>query len=103
MMKNNQELAQKHAVKRHHFALAPHKAKKQYLIPLEVVNAVFDEKSSSIRAWRKYLGLCKKHLAQQLRISRAQYSRLEDKKKLSKALLRQVATAMGIHVKQLEI
>ena len=102
-MKNNDELAHKHAVKRHHFALAPPKAKKQYLIPLEVVNAVFDEKSTSIHAWRKYLGLGKKHLAQQLGISKAQYSRLEAKKKPSRALLRQVATLLGIHVKQLEI
>jgi hypothetical protein len=102
-MKNKQELAKKHAVKSHHFALAPRKAKKQYLIPLEVVNAVFDEKSTSTRAWRKYLGLRKKHLAQQLGMSKSQYSRLEAKKKPSKALLRQVATAMGIHVKQLEI
>jgi hypothetical protein len=101
-MKNNQELAKKHAIKSHHFALAPHKAKKQYLIPLEVVNAVFDEKSSSIRAWRKYLDLRKKHLAQQLEISKDQYSRLEAKKKPSRPLLRQVATAMGIHVKQLD-
>lgn len=101
-MKNNHKLSKKHAVKAHHFALAPHKAKKQYLIPLEVVNAVFDEKSSSIRAWRKYLGLRKKHLAQQLGISKAQYSCLEAKKNSSRALLRQVATAMGIHVKQLD-
>lgn len=101
-MKNNHKLAKKHTVKAHHFALAPRKAKKQYLIPVDVVNAVFDEKSSSMRGWRKYLGLGKKHLAQQLGISRAQYSRLEAKKKPSKALLRQVATAMGIHVKQLD-
>lgn len=101
-MKNNLKLAEKHAVKRHHFALAPRQTKKQYLIPLEVINAVFDGKSSSIRAWRKYLGLRKKHLAQQLGISKAQYSCLEAKKKPSKALLRQVATAMGIHVKQLD-
>ena len=73
-----------------------------YLIPAEVINAVFDRKSSSMRAWRKYLGLRKKHLAQQLGISKSQYSRLEAKKKPSKALLRQVATAMGIHVKQLD-
>ena len=79
-MKNKQELAKKHAVKSHHFALAPRKAKKQYLIPLEVVNAVFDEKSTSTRAWRKYLGLRKKHLAQQLGMSKSQYSRLEAKK-----------------------
>lgn len=73
-----------------------------YLIPAEVVNAVFDGKSSSMRAWRKYLGLRKKHLAQQLGISKSQYSRFEAKKKPSKAVLRQVATALGIHVKQLD-
>lgn len=101
-MKNNHKLSKKHAVKSHHFALAPHKAKKQYLIPSEVINAVFDEKSSSMRAWRKYLGLRKKHLAQQLEISKEQYSRLEAKKKPSRVLLCQVATAMGIHVKQLD-
>jgi predicted transcriptional regulator len=73
-----------------------------YLIPAEVVNAVFDVKSTSTRAWRKYLGLRKKHLAQQLGMSKSQYSRLEAKKNSSRALLRQVATAMGIHVKQLD-
>ncbi|TEU24902.1 helix-turn-helix domain-containing protein [Alkanindiges illinoisensis] len=72
-----------------------------YLIPAEVINAVFDRKSSSMRAWRKYLGLRKKHLAQQLGISKSQYSRLEAKKKPSKALLRQMAMLLGIHVKQL--
>lgn len=51
-----------------------------YLIPAEVVNAVFDVKSTSTRAWRKYLGLRKKHLAQQLGMSKSQYSRLEAKK-----------------------
>lgn len=101
-MKNNHKLAKKHAVKSHHFALAPHKAKKQYLVPSEVVNAVFDEKSSSMRAWWKYLGLGKKHLAQQLGISKEQYSRLEAKKKPSRALLRQMATLLGIHVKPLD-
>lgn len=101
-MKNNHKLFKKHAVKAHHFALAPKKLKKQYLIPVEVINAVFDEKSSSMHAWRKYLGVRKKHLAQQLEISKSQYSRLEAKKKPSKALLRQVATTMGIHVKQLD-
>jgi len=55
-----------------------------------------------MRAWWKYLGLGKKHLAQQLEISKEQYSRLEAKKKPSKALLCQVATAMGIHVKPLD-
>ena len=72
-----------------------------YLIPAEVINAVFDRKSSSMRAWRKYLGLRKKHLAQQLGISKSQYSHLEAKKKPSKALLRQMAMLLGIHVKQL--
>ena len=72
-----------------------------YLIPAEVINAVFDRKSSSMRAWRKYLGLRKKHLAQQLGISKSQYSRLEAKKKPSKALLRQMAMLLGIHFKQL--
>lgn len=59
-MKNNHKLSKKHAVKEHHFALAPYKGTKQYLIPLDVVNAVFDAKSTSTRAWRKYLGLRKK-------------------------------------------
>ncbi len=80
-MKNNHKLSKKHAVKAHHFALAPKKLKKQYLIPVEVTNAVFNEKSSSMRIWRKYLDLRKKHLAQQLGISRAQYSRLTEQVK----------------------
>lgn len=57
---------------------------------------------SAIRAWREYLGLTQKEVADKMGVSQAALSQMESgEKKLRKATLEKLAKAMGLSVEQL--
>jgi transcriptional regulator with XRE-family HTH domain len=54
------------------------------------------------RAWREYLGLTQKDVAEKMRIAQAALSQIESgEKKLRKATLEKLAQALGVSVEQI--
>lgn len=72
------------------------------LIPHEVVGLTIKKGFTLARAWREYLGMTQKEVADRMGITQAALSQMESgEKKLRKATLEKMAKAMGIALEQL--
>jgi DNA-binding XRE family transcriptional regulator len=70
-------------------------------VPNDVVWKTIDENISIIRAWREYLGLTQKEVAEKMGVTQAALSQMESgEKKLRKATLEKLAKALGLTVEQ---
>jgi DNA-binding XRE family transcriptional regulator len=73
-------------------------------IPNTVVQRIFDDKISPVRAWREHLGLTQKDIADRLGITQAAFAQQEKPDaKLRPKTLKAIATAMGLVTEQLDI
>ena len=71
-------------------------------IPHEVVGLTIKKGYTLIRAWREYLGLTQKEVAERMTITQAALSQMEaGKKRLRKVTLEKLAAALGLDVEQL--
>lgn len=71
-------------------------------IPHEVVGLTIKKGYPLVRAWREYKGLTQTEVAERMGITQAALSQMEaGEKRLRKATLEKLATAMGIGVEQL--
>lgn len=71
------------------------------LIPHEVVGLVVKKGFTLVRAWREYLSLTQKEVAENMGITQAALSQMESgEKKLRKATLEKLAKAMGLSIEQ---
>ena len=71
-------------------------------VPHEVVGLTVKKGYTLLRAWREYLGLTQKDVAEKMGITQAAFSQMESgEKKLRKATLEKLAAAMEISVEQL--
>ena len=76
---------------------------KKSTVPHAVVNLVFDNGWSPVRAWREYLGLTQAAVAERLGISQAAFAQQEAPgKRLRKTTLAKLARAMGLGLEQLD-
>ena len=72
------------------------------LIPHEVVGMVIKHEIGLVKAWRQYLGLSQKQVAERAGIARSSLSRIERScNAVPNATLEKLAAAMGISAKQL--
>lgn len=71
-------------------------------VPNQVVNMVFDNDWTPIRAWREHLGLTQEEMAQRLGVSQPTYSSQESSTKTRKATREKIAAALGIKPAQLD-
>lgn len=72
------------------------------LLPHEVVGLTIKKGFTLARAWREYMGLTQKEVAGKMGITQAALSQMESsKKKLRKATLVKLASALGIEVEQI--
>ena len=77
--------------------------KNNSLIPNEVVWKAIDKNYSLIRAWREYLSLTQKHVADIIGISQSAYAQLEKKdKKLRSETIQKIASALNLFPEQLQ-
>lgn len=72
------------------------------LVPNEVVNFVFDNEWSPMRAWREHLGLTQTDVAARAGVSQSAYAQMESTDKPRMTTLKKVAAALGLHVDQLK-
>lgn len=70
--------------------------------PLSVVELAFKQKISSIKAWRKYLGLTQSEIAKKLNITQACFSKYESSESLPNPIKRKIAKVMGLTFDQLD-
>ena len=71
-------------------------------IPHDVVGLTIKKGYTLARAWREYLGLTQKEVAERMGITQAALSQMEaGEKRLRKATLEKLAAAMGTGVEQL--
>ena len=70
-------------------------------IPNEVVNLMFDQKITLVRAWREYLGLTQDEVATKMGITQSALAQMETSTKPRKATRQKLADALGIKVEQL--
>ena len=70
-------------------------------VPNEVVNLAYERGTSSLAAWREYLGLTQAEVADRIGITQAAYAQMERVKRPRKATLEKVAAALGLEVDQL--
>ena len=71
------------------------------LIPHEVVGLTIKKGFTLVRAWREYLGLTQKEVAEKIGITQAALSQMESgEKRLRKATLAKLAKALGLGVEQ---
>ncbi|MBR1375524.1 MAG: hypothetical protein IJ566_05535 [Cardiobacteriaceae bacterium] len=71
-------------------------------IPSEVVNFALDNNCSALRSWRKYLGIDKNKIAQQLQLDITEYELLEAKETLNIEQRVQLAEILNINSEQLD-
>jgi DNA-binding XRE family transcriptional regulator len=72
------------------------------LLPHKVVGLTIKKGYTLVRAWREYLGLTQKEVAEKMGITQAALSQMESsKKKLRKATLEKLASALGIAFEQI--
>ena len=71
-------------------------------VPHEVVNLVFDNNWSPIRAWREYLTLTQAEVARRIGVSQAAYAQSEVALKPRKSTLKKIATAMHLTLEQID-
>ncbi len=108
------ELTSKYQIIRHGgkplFVLVPYdeflnlvkeQKRKEPTIPHEVVGMVVKNGWSLLKAWRKYLGLTQKELAEKVGISQSALSQLERKQNHRNKTLEKIAEAMGLEVELL--
>jgi DNA-binding XRE family transcriptional regulator len=76
--------------------------KDQRGVPHEVVNLVFDNDWTPIRAWREYLTLTQVEVAGRIGISQAAYAQSEAAVKPRKTTLQKIAKAMNLTLKQVD-
>ncbi|MBU3654931.1 MAG: helix-turn-helix transcriptional regulator [Alphaproteobacteria bacterium] len=72
-------------------------------IPNTVVNAMFDQGWTAVRAWREYLGLTQAQVAERLGISQPAFAQQEASPRLRKAIRDKIAAALGITPQQLAV
>jgi transcriptional regulator with XRE-family HTH domain len=73
-------------------------------IPQEVVEAHILRNDSLIKAWREYLGITQKELADRLGISQAAVAKFESPEaRLRRATLRKICTALKLNENQLSV
>ena len=72
-------------------------------IPNTVVNAMFDQGWTAVRAWRAHLGLTQAQVAERLGISQPAYAQQEASLRLRKASRDKIAAALGITPQQLAV
>jgi DNA-binding XRE family transcriptional regulator len=71
-------------------------------VPHEVVGLTIKKGYTLVRAWREYLGLTQKEVAERMGITQAALSQMESgEKRLRKATLEKLAAALGVGVAQL--
>lgn len=71
-------------------------------VPNDVVWLTIDKGYAIIRAWREYLGLTQKDVAEKMGITQAALSQMESgEKKLRKATLEKLAAALGVGIEQI--
>ena len=72
-------------------------------VPHAVVNLVFDNGWSPVRAWREYLGLTQAAVAERLGVSQAAFAQQEAPgKRLRKTTLTKIARALDLTLEQLD-
>ncbi|MDP8079953.1 helix-turn-helix domain-containing protein [Phocoenobacter skyensis] len=71
-------------------------------VPKAVVDDVFDNNVTPLRAWRNHLGLSQKEMANRLGISQAGYSKHENSEKLTKLTREKMAKVLNITPEQLD-
>ena len=71
-------------------------------VPHEVVNLVFDNNWTPIRAWREYLTLTQAEVARRIGVSQAAYAQSEVAAKPRKSTLKKIATAMHLTLEQID-
>jgi DNA-binding XRE family transcriptional regulator len=76
--------------------------KDQRGVPHEVVNLVFDNDWTPIRAWREYLTLTQAEVAGRIGISQAAYAQSEAAVKPRKTTLQKIAKAMNLTLEQVD-
>lgn len=76
--------------------------KDQRGVPHEVVNLVFDNDWTPIRAWREYLTLTQAEVANRIGISQAAYAQSEAAVKPRKTTLQKIAKAMNLTLEQVD-
>ena len=76
---------------------------RQYAIPQEVAEMILIKEYTPIKAWRTYLKLSQVDVANRLSMTQAAFSQIETASKNQISTLKKVATALGIHVKQLQV
>jgi DNA-binding XRE family transcriptional regulator len=69
-------------------------------VPHEVVGLMIDHDYTIIRAWREYMGLTQKEVADKMGITQAAYSQMESARRLKKITKTRIATAFGINPEQ---
>lgn len=72
-------------------------------VPSEVVNLIFDQGYTPMRAWREYLDLTQEEVAAKAGITQAAYSAFERSERPRKATRQKVAQALGITFEQLDV
>lgn len=71
-------------------------------VPNDVVWLTIDKGYTLVRAWREYLGLSQKEVAERMGITQAALSQMESgEKKLQMATLEKLATALGVTTEQI--
>jgi len=76
--------------------------KDQAGVPHEVVNLVFDNNWTPVRAWREHLALTQAEIARRIGISQAAYAQSEVAARPRKSTLEKIATAMNITLEQID-
>ena len=64
-------------------------------VPNAIVNRVFDENITPMRAWREHLGFTQAELAERAGTSQASYAQTENRQRPRKSTLRKIAKGMG--------
>jgi predicted XRE-type DNA-binding protein len=72
-------------------------------VPAEVVERIFINRLSPVRAWREYLDLNQADVANNMGITQSAYSKIELKAVLKPKTRAQVAKALGIFEEQLNL
>lgn len=72
------------------------------LVPNEVVNLIFDNDWTPMRAWREHLGLTQAEVARRAGISQAAYAQMENAAKPRLATIKKIALALGLAIDQLD-
>lgn len=76
---------------------------RRYAIPQSVAEMILVKNYTPIKAWRTYLKLSQVEIAKRLSMTQAAFSQIETATKNQATTLKKVATALGIHIKQLQV